>query len=87
MARAARHGRPASAGDVCEIAVTAARVNGGWVTVAGGRVPTPDAMTDPVGGWPSSATRAGTLHDVQVLERRLGSDLEDAQSARWPVFA
>ena len=93
VARAARHGRPASAGDVCEVAVTAARVNGGWVTVAGG--PGPDFLThvtDPVSEWLAELQLTlgeGPCHDVQVSEGlSLGSDLEDAQSGRrWPVFA
>jgi hypothetical protein len=93
VARAARHGRPASAGDVCEVAVTAARVNGGWVTVAGG--PGPDFLmhvTDPVSEWLAELQLTlgeGPCHDVQISEGlSLGSDLEDAQSGRrWPVFA
>jgi len=93
VARAARHGRPASAGDVCEVAVTAARVNGGWVTVAGG--PGPDFLmhvTDPVSEWLAELQLTlgeGPCHDVQTSEGlSLGSDLEDAQSGRrWPVFA
>jgi hypothetical protein len=93
VARAARHGRPASAGDVCEVAVTAARVNGGWVTVAGG--PGPDFLmhvTDPVSEWLAELQLTlgeGPCHDVQISEGlALGSDLGDAQSRRrWPVFA
>lgn len=93
VARAARHGRPASAGDVCEVAVTSARVSGGWVTVAGG--PGPDFLmhvTDPVSEWLADLQLTlgeGPCHDVQISEGlALGSDLEAAQSGRrWPVFA
>lgn len=93
VARAARHGRPASAGDVCEVAVTSARVSGGWVTVAGG--PGPDFLmhvTDPVSEWLAELQLTlgeGPCHDVQISEGlSLGSDLGDEQSGRrWPVFA
>ncbi|HEV8221975.1 MAG TPA: GAF and ANTAR domain-containing protein [Streptosporangiaceae bacterium] len=93
VARAARHGRPATAGDVCEIAVASGRVSGGWVAAAGG--PGPDFLmhvTDPVSEWLAEfqlTLGEGPCHDVQISEGlALGSDLGDAQSRRrWPVFA
>jgi hypothetical protein len=93
VARAARHGRPASAGDVCDVAVTCARVTGGWVTVAGG--PGPDFLmhvTGPVSEHLAELQLTlgeGPCHDVQISEGlALGSDLGDAQSGRrWPAFA
>jgi len=93
VARAARHGRPASAGDVCEVAVAAGRVSGGWVAAAGGMGP--DFLmhvTDPVSEWLAELQLTlgeGPCHDVQISEGlALGSDLGDAQSRRrWPVFA
>jgi ANTAR domain len=93
VARAARHGRPASAGDVCEVAVASGRVSGGWVTAAGGMGH--DFLmhvTDPVSEWLAELQLTlgeGPCHDVQISEGlALGSDLGDAQSRRrWPVFA
>jgi hypothetical protein len=92
-ARAGRRGQAASAGDVCEVAVTCARVSGGWVTIAGG--PRPDFLmqvTDPVSERLAELQLTlgeGPCYDVQISEGlALGSDLGDAQSGRrWPAFA
>jgi hypothetical protein len=93
VARAGRHGHPASAGDVCEVAVACAEVTGGWVTAASG--PGPDFVmdvTDPVSERLTELQLTlgeGPCQDVQASEAlALGSDLGDALSGRrWPAFA
>jgi len=89
---AAGHGRRVSVADVCAVAVSCARVSGGWVTAAadGG----PDfvmCVTGPVSEQLAELQLTlgeGPCHDVLASAAPvLAGGLADGQDGRWPAFA
>lgn len=91
-AHAAAHGRRVSVADVCAVAVSTARLSGGWLAAA--RDGEPDfvmCVTDPVGEQLAElqlTLGVGPCHDVLTSAAPvLAADLGDEEfSRRWPAF-
>jgi hypothetical protein len=90
---AAAQGRRVSVADVCEVAVSSARLGGGWVAAARGGGPDfVMCVTDSVGEQLAELQLMlgeGPCHDVlSSAAPVLARDLSDVESvSRWPGFA
>jgi hypothetical protein len=91
-AHAAAHGRRASVADVCAVAVSSARLGGGWVVAARGGDPDFVMCVTDLAAEQLAELQLmlgeGPCHDVLASAGPvLAADLGDAESGRrWPAF-